>query len=64
LRCNTVAIEKPLPDRRPEPAAHQWIDFRQTLALKNHRLARPLARAVAKDATGDLSLVGIEGWIW
>src|SRR5215469_2291857 len=59
-RCNTVAVQEPLTHGRPESATHQWVDFRQTIPLQYHHPAGPLARAVAKDATGNLSLVRIE----
>src|SRR5262249_33384553 len=54
----------PLTHGRPESATHQWVDFRQTIPLQYHHPAGPLARAVAKDATGNLSLVRIERRIW
>jgi hypothetical protein len=64
LRCNTVAIEEKLLYSRPKSAPHQWIDLWQTIPLQYRHLAGPFARAVAEDATGDLSLVRIERWIW
>jgi hypothetical protein len=63
LRCNTVAIEEKLLYGRPKSATHQWIDLWQAIPLQYYHLAGPFARAVTKDATGDLSLVRIKRWI-
>jgi hypothetical protein len=60
LRCNTVAIEEELADSRPEPAAHQRVNFGETLALKDSGLARPFACAGAEHKAGEFLFVGVQ----
>jgi hypothetical protein len=60
LSVKPVPLQKPAMDGRPEPAAHQWIDLRQTVSFQDVCLCRPFPRARPEHPTGDFRLVGIQ----